>query len=219
MGPIKEQLTVDEVAGMLKADRRVVYDLIKSGKIKAGKVGRGWRIEAESVAIFLNNVQDAQKEEKVMGPEEFVEELLREEAAQAMTKDMEMQRKSEVAERIRPEVVSILKQYAKAVAKIGISVGEPEVNGDTTKYYFSYEARVNELIVTIDTKGVWLDFDKIKPDDDKGMAALLGWKSQSEFIKRKAQEMRKCESLPFDSWDKDGFMNAMNNALSFIRTY
>jgi excisionase family DNA binding protein len=45
--------TVDDVADMLKLTRRTLYSYIKAGRLDAVKVGRYWRIRAETLENFL----------------------------------------------------------------------------------------------------------------------------------------------------------------------
>ncbi len=44
-----EFYTPAEVADLLQVTRRTVYDWIKSGKLEAVQVGRGWRISRETL--------------------------------------------------------------------------------------------------------------------------------------------------------------------------
>jgi excisionase family DNA binding protein len=46
--------TLEEVEVILKVTRRTLYNFIKSGRIKAIKVGREWRISSENLQRFLN---------------------------------------------------------------------------------------------------------------------------------------------------------------------
>jgi len=47
-------LTVDEARHILKISRKTLYNLIKSGKLPAVKVGRGWRIMSSAIEKYLN---------------------------------------------------------------------------------------------------------------------------------------------------------------------
>lgn len=46
-------LTVDEAKAILKVSRKTLYSLIRSKRINAVKVGRGWRILRVSIEDFL----------------------------------------------------------------------------------------------------------------------------------------------------------------------
>ena len=52
MGVI-QLLTVQETARMLKTTRQQIRKMIQSGELPAVKVGREWRIPAESIRMFL----------------------------------------------------------------------------------------------------------------------------------------------------------------------
>jgi len=45
--------TVKEVTEILKCTKRTLYDYINSGKIKAVRIGREWRITEQALADFL----------------------------------------------------------------------------------------------------------------------------------------------------------------------
>ncbi len=48
-----EVLTVDEVAAILKVDKRLVYKLITAKELKARKVGREWRVLKEDLESYM----------------------------------------------------------------------------------------------------------------------------------------------------------------------
>lgn len=52
-----EIYTPEEVAEILHVTRRTVYGWIKSGKLKASKVGRGWRVKREELDSFINGAE------------------------------------------------------------------------------------------------------------------------------------------------------------------
>lgn len=54
MGVI-QLLTVQETARMLRTSSQQVRKMIQSGELPAVKVGREWRIPAESIRMFLEN--------------------------------------------------------------------------------------------------------------------------------------------------------------------
>ncbi|MDI6452978.1 helix-turn-helix domain-containing protein [Peloplasma aerotolerans] len=45
--------TIDEVAGILKVTQRTIYNYIKSGMLKAIKIGKYWRINHVDLERFL----------------------------------------------------------------------------------------------------------------------------------------------------------------------
>ena len=49
-----ELYTPEEVAKLLRVSRRTVYRYIKSGKLKAKKIGQ-WRIKKGDLNKFINN--------------------------------------------------------------------------------------------------------------------------------------------------------------------
>lgn len=48
-----EVLTVEEIAEILKVDKRLVYNLLTSKKLKGRKVGREWRVLREDLEAYL----------------------------------------------------------------------------------------------------------------------------------------------------------------------
>lgn len=53
IGTLEELYTVSEVAQALKVEPKTVYNLIKSGHLRAGKVGRVWRISSSDVQAAI----------------------------------------------------------------------------------------------------------------------------------------------------------------------
>lgn len=49
----KKLYTPDEIAEILSISRRTVYNYIHSSKLKATKIGRGWRISEKHLNDFL----------------------------------------------------------------------------------------------------------------------------------------------------------------------
>ena len=45
--------TIDEIADILKVTQRTVYNYIKSGSLKALKIGKYWRVKHEDLERFL----------------------------------------------------------------------------------------------------------------------------------------------------------------------
>ena len=45
--------TLDEVAEILKVTKRTLYTYVKEGKLKAIKMGKYWRVTAESLHDFV----------------------------------------------------------------------------------------------------------------------------------------------------------------------
>lgn len=50
-----EVYSVDEVAEILKVTQRSVYTYIRSGQLKAAKIGKSWRITHSSLQEFIEN--------------------------------------------------------------------------------------------------------------------------------------------------------------------
>jgi excisionase family DNA binding protein len=50
---LEELYTVSDVAQALKVEPKTVYNLIKSGHLRAGKVGRVWRIRSSDVKAAI----------------------------------------------------------------------------------------------------------------------------------------------------------------------
>lgn len=46
--------TLEEVRNILKVTQRSVYNYIKSGKLKATKIGREWRVRHEDLQAFID---------------------------------------------------------------------------------------------------------------------------------------------------------------------
>lgn len=47
--------TVKEVAIILKVTYRTVWSYIKAGKLKAGKIGREWKVAESDLREFVNS--------------------------------------------------------------------------------------------------------------------------------------------------------------------
>jgi len=47
-------MSMDELCNTLNVSKNVAYKLLQSGEIKAGKLGRVWKIERQSVYDFVN---------------------------------------------------------------------------------------------------------------------------------------------------------------------
>jgi len=201
MGNIKEQLTVEEVAGMLKADRRVVYDLIKAGKIKAGKVGRGWRIEADSVARFLNDAQEQSKsEEVILDATTFIKTIRLEQEASKVISEMENERKIGLASKIRPEVLSVIKSYAKEVREIGIESSN-ESTGEAVMYYFYYKKTRREAVVVSDNDGLRFNYQ------------IKGSRDIVDSFQQIAGLQGLTKGISFDNWDCSALHKRMQDII------
>lgn len=46
--------TLDEVAEILKVTKRTLYNYVKEGKLPAVKMGKYWRVSAESLQAFIS---------------------------------------------------------------------------------------------------------------------------------------------------------------------
>lgn len=53
IGTLEELFTVSDVAQALKVQPKTVYTMIKSGHLRAGKVGRVWRIRSSDVQAAI----------------------------------------------------------------------------------------------------------------------------------------------------------------------
>lgn len=209
MGPIKEQLTVDEVAGMLKADRRVVYDLIKAGKIKAGKVGRGWRIEADSVASFLNNVQDAQKEDKPMGVDDFFSNLKREQEAAFTTKEMEAEYVADQAKKIIPAANSILNSYTAKAREFGIDIYNKYQ--DCVECYISCKRTRREFCIKSDANVLSFRYMRMKDERPAQYRVPEG----VDLFKQEA-EKKLTKSISFENWTDTALHEAVQAGIKAL---
>jgi len=45
--------TIDEIADILKVTQRTIYKYIKSGSLKAIKIGKYWRVKHSDLEMFL----------------------------------------------------------------------------------------------------------------------------------------------------------------------
>jgi excisionase family DNA binding protein len=59
----EQVLTLEEVARVLRVSRKTAEKLVHTGKIRAVKVGRVWRIPRSALEEFLRGGGHAQKEE------------------------------------------------------------------------------------------------------------------------------------------------------------
>jgi len=50
--------TTKEISQILKVKKQTVAKWCKSGRLKAIKVGKGWRVKAKELRCFLNEEQD-----------------------------------------------------------------------------------------------------------------------------------------------------------------
>ena len=53
-----EVYTLEEITELLQVTRRTIYNWIKDGKLKAFKVGRGWRVTKEALEEFTKTGTD-----------------------------------------------------------------------------------------------------------------------------------------------------------------
>lgn len=47
--------TLEEVSEVLKVTRRTIYNYIKSGNLKAVKMGKYWRVSEDNLKEFIEN--------------------------------------------------------------------------------------------------------------------------------------------------------------------
>ena len=50
---VKDYLTPDEIARLLKVTRRTVYDWLETGRMHGLKAGRGWRVSQADISMFM----------------------------------------------------------------------------------------------------------------------------------------------------------------------
>lgn len=56
MPKIATVYTLEEIAEMLKVTRRTLYTYIKTGALKAIKIGRTWRVTEKQLDEFMNSL-------------------------------------------------------------------------------------------------------------------------------------------------------------------
>lgn len=50
-----EVYSIEEVAEILKVSQRSVYNYVRSGKLKASKIGKSWRISSAALQTFIEH--------------------------------------------------------------------------------------------------------------------------------------------------------------------
>jgi excisionase family DNA binding protein len=63
-------MTLEEAAGFLKVSETTVYQLVRSGELKARKVGREWRILKSQLVEFLKQDGEGITQEVTIMPDE-----------------------------------------------------------------------------------------------------------------------------------------------------
>jgi excisionase family DNA binding protein len=63
-------MTLEEAAGFLKVSETTVYQLVRSGELKARKVGREWRILKSQLVEFLKQDGEGSTQEVTIMPDE-----------------------------------------------------------------------------------------------------------------------------------------------------
>ncbi|MGO4926907.1 helix-turn-helix domain-containing protein [Streptococcus alactolyticus] len=51
----QNQIWIEEVANILKVTRRTIYNYIKSGDLKAVKMGKYWRVSEANLQDFIEH--------------------------------------------------------------------------------------------------------------------------------------------------------------------
>jgi len=64
----QEVLTLDEVAKLFRISRRTAEKLVRSGQIRAFKIGRVWRIPRQALEDFLSGKGVGDAQEGAKGP-------------------------------------------------------------------------------------------------------------------------------------------------------
>lgn len=54
MSKIEKVYTLEEISDLIKITRRTLYDYVKTGKLKAVKIGRTWRVTEKQLEEFLS---------------------------------------------------------------------------------------------------------------------------------------------------------------------
>ena len=54
MAKIEKVYTLEEISYLIKITRRTLYDYVKTGKLKAVKIGRTWRVTEKQLEEFLS---------------------------------------------------------------------------------------------------------------------------------------------------------------------
>lgn len=54
MARIEKVYTLEEISDLIKITRRTLYDYVKTGKLKAVKIGRTWRVTEKQLEEFLS---------------------------------------------------------------------------------------------------------------------------------------------------------------------
>jgi len=54
MARIEKIYTLEEISDLIKITRRTLYDYVKTGKLKAVKIGRTWRVTEKQLEEFLS---------------------------------------------------------------------------------------------------------------------------------------------------------------------
>lgn len=54
--------TLDEVAEILQLTKRTLYTYVHTGKLKAVKVGKYWRVSSENLQEFINTGTETKKD-------------------------------------------------------------------------------------------------------------------------------------------------------------
>lgn len=54
MAKIEKVYTLEEISDLIKITRRTLYDYVKTGKLKAVKIGRTWRVTEKQLEEFLS---------------------------------------------------------------------------------------------------------------------------------------------------------------------
>lgn len=63
-------MTLEEAAGFLKVSETTVYQLVRSGELKARKVGREWRILKSQLVDFLTQEGEGMVQDSTIMPDE-----------------------------------------------------------------------------------------------------------------------------------------------------
>ena len=62
MAKIEKVYTLEELTELLQVTRRTLYNYVKSGKLKAVKIGKEWRVTEAALEAFLSTGTEEAKQ-------------------------------------------------------------------------------------------------------------------------------------------------------------
>lgn len=64
---MKDYYTVDQISEMLNIHPKTIQRYIREGKLRATKIGKGWRVTGHDLSIFMQSNSDHTSEESKQG--------------------------------------------------------------------------------------------------------------------------------------------------------